>query len=84
MITAYLIYDSLTREPKDKRFGLAVAHGDLHPRKRYMKLVVSYQITNKIKISASHTCYHPIATDNGVSRGGMFGGGDVISISYGY
>ena len=45
---------------------------------------VSYQVTDKIKISASHTCYHPVITDNGLARGGMFGGGDVITLSYGY
>ena len=45
---------------------------------------VSYQVSDKIKINASHTCYHPIATDNGMARGGMYGGGDVITISYGY
>ena len=45
---------------------------------------VSYNVTDKIKISASHTCYHPIITDDGKSRSGMFGGGDVITISYGY
>lgn len=45
---------------------------------------VSYQVSDKIKITAEHTCYHPIATDNGISRGGMFGGGDVVTVSYGY
>ena len=44
----------------------------------------SYQITDNIKISASYTCYLPITTNNGVSRGGMFGGSDVVTISYGY
>ena len=45
---------------------------------------ISYQINDKIKITAEHACYHPIVTDNGVARGGMFGGGDVVTISYGY
>ena len=54
------------------------------PTQAIYEVGVSYNVTDKIKISASHTCYHPIATDNGVARGGMFGGGDVITISYGY
>ena len=54
------------------------------PTQAIYEVGVSYQVTDKIKINASHTCYHPIVTDNGVSRGGMFGGGDVITISYGY
>lgn len=54
------------------------------PTQATYEVGASYQITDKIKISASHTCYHPVVTDNYVERGGMFGGGDVISISYGY
>ena len=54
------------------------------PTQAIYEVGVSYNVTDKIKINASHTCYHPIATDNGVARGGMFGGGDVITISYGY
>ena len=54
------------------------------PTQAIYEVGVSYQITDKIKISASHTCYHPIITDDVKPRGGMFGGGDVITISYGY
>jgi hypothetical protein len=54
------------------------------PTQATYEVGVTYQVADKIKISASHTCYHPIATDNGVARGGMFGGGDVVTISYGY
>ena len=54
------------------------------PTQAVYEVGVNYQVTSKIKINASHTCYHPIVTDNGIARGGMFGGGDVITISYGY
>ena len=51
------------------------------PTQATYEVGINYQITDKIKINASHTCYHPVVTDNGISRGGMFGGGDVITIS---
>ena len=54
------------------------------PQQAIYEVGVSYQITDKININASHTCYHPVVTDNGVARGGMFGGGDIVTISYGY
>lgn len=54
------------------------------PTQAIYEVGASYQVADKIKISASHTCYHPIISDNGVARGGMFGGGDVVTISYGY
>ena len=54
------------------------------PQQAIYEVGVSYQISDKIKINASHTCYHPFVTDNGIARGGMFGGGDVVTISYGY
>ena len=54
------------------------------PQQAIYEVGVNYQVTSKIKINASHTCYHPIVTDNGIARGGMFGGGDVVTISYGY
>lgn len=54
------------------------------PTQATYEVGVSYQITDNIKINAPHTCYHPIVTDDGVSRGCMFGGGDVVTISYGY
>lgn len=54
------------------------------PTQAIYEVGVIYQVADKIKISASHTCYHPISTDNGIARDGMFGGGDVVTISYGY
>ena len=54
------------------------------PTQATYEVGVNYQVTDKIKINASHTCYHPVVTDNGVARGGMFGGGDIVTISYGY
>ena len=54
------------------------------PTQAIYEVNINYQITDKIKISASHTCFHPVVTDDNKPRGGMFGGGDVITISYGY
>ena len=54
------------------------------PEQSIFEVGVSYQITDKIKISASHTCSHPLITDNGKFHDGIYGGGDVITISYGY
>ena len=54
------------------------------PTQTIYEVGVSYQVTDKIKMTVEHACYHPIVTDNGVARGGMFGGGDVVTISYGY
>ena len=54
------------------------------PEQSIFEVGVNYQITDKIKINASHTCRHPLSTDNGKFHDGIYGGGDVISISYGY
>jgi hypothetical protein len=37
----------------------------------------------KLKVMLTHTCWHPISTDN-VSVTGIYGGGTLLSISYGY
>lgn len=44
---------------------------------------LSYSITAKVKVTYEHLCIHPILTD-GKSQTKIFGGYDVISISYGY
>ena len=54
------------------------------PEQSIFEVGVSYNVTDKIKISASHTCRHPLSTDNGKLHEGIYGGGDVITISYGY
>ena len=54
------------------------------PEQSIFDVGASYNVTDKIKISASHTCRHPLSTDNGKLHDGIYGGGDVITISYGY
>lgn len=54
------------------------------PQQVIYSVGISYQINDKIKITAEHACYHPIRSDIGNNHGGMFGGGDVVTISYGY
>jgi hypothetical protein len=44
---------------------------------------LSYSITAKVKVTYEHLCIHPILTD-GKDQTKIFGGYDVISISYGY
>ena len=54
------------------------------PEQSIFEVVANYQITDKIKVSASHTCRHPLSTDDGKFHDGIYGCGDVITISYGY
>ena len=54
------------------------------PEQSIFEVGVTYNVTGKIKVSASHTCRHPLITDNGRFHDGIYGGGDVITISYGY
>ena len=54
------------------------------PQQAIYAVGVSYQVTDKIKITAEHACYHPNKSDIGKEHGGAFGGGDIVTISYGY
>lgn len=44
---------------------------------------VSFKLTDKIKVSIEHLCVHPVRSD-GIERIEMFGGYNMISVSYGY
>ena len=39
------------------------------PEQSIFEVEVNYQITDKMKISASHTCFHPVVTDDNKPRG---------------
>ena len=54
------------------------------PHQASFELGVTYQVNDKIKINAHHTCLHPLSTDNGHTHDQLYGGGDVITVSYGY
>jgi hypothetical protein len=43
----------------------------------------SFRLTDKLKLSVEHLCVHPVRTD-GVRNVEVFGGYNMVSVSYGY
>ena len=54
------------------------------PSQARFTIGISYHVTNKIKVTAEHCCWHPIYTDNDKGINGICGGKSEITISYGY
>ncbi len=53
------------------------------PDQSSFELGISYNISDKIKVSVHHVCYHPLQTD-GKIHDGIYGGREGITFSYGY
>jgi hypothetical protein len=45
---------------------------------------LKYKVTKDITFNYEHLCIHPIQTDNNDTRSKIYGGYDMISVSYGY
>lgn len=56
------------------------------PEEAVFEVGASYNITNKIKVTISHACYHPLQSSGKYynNHGQIFGGHTGFTISYGY
>lgn len=54
------------------------------PEQSTFEIGANYQLNNKIKINISHVFRHPMFTDDGQYKGGIYGDGNYITVSYGY
>lgn len=54
------------------------------PHQAVFEVGATYQINEKLKFTACHICRHPLSADNGTKHDGLYGGGNAITISYGY
>jgi len=55
-----------------------------NPGLAIFKANLSYQVSNKIKVSLQHACIHPIISDNTEYVTKVYGGNTCIKISYNY
>lgn len=58
-------------------------HTSFSPEQGVFEVGIKYNVTDKIKITINHVCYHPLQT-SGYSHNGIYGGHKGITISYGY
>ena len=55
------------------------------PKQAIFEIGASYEVIKNIKVGASHCCLHPLHSDSDHAyNGGVFGGYNQITISYGY
>lgn len=58
-------------------------HTSFSPEQGVFEVGIKYNVTDKIKITINHACYHPLQT-SGDNHNGIYGGHKGITISYGY
>ena len=58
-------------------------HTSFSPEQGVFEVGIKYAITDKIKVTVNHVCYHPLLT-SGDRHSGIYGGHKGITISYGY
>lgn len=57
--------------------------GSFSPEEVHFVVGASVNITKDIKITATHTCWHPI-NSSGQKHVSLYGGNETITLSYGY
>jgi len=68
----------------DTKIWCASSNYQFDPQQAIFEVGVTYNVNEKIKINVHHTCLHPLSADNGTYHDGLYGGGNVITVSYGY
>jgi len=67
----------------DMQFWCLFAKDSFLPEQSSFEVGIKYAITDKIKITINHVCYHPLRTEHHLQNG-IYGGHQGITLSYGY
>ncbi len=67
----------------DMQFWCLFAKDSFLPEQSSFEVGIKYSVTDKIKITINHICYHPLQTEHHLQNG-LYGGHQGITISYGY
>lgn len=67
----------------DKFWCKSFQHGAFTPEEVHFSIGVSANITKNVKVTISHTCWHPI-NSSGKKHVSLYGGNETVTLSYGY